>query len=73
MREHFREHRGHFAMVIVSFGVTLGAWWEVLEWVILKRLVDPVGDIVVDTLGAAAAAAVALWALGKETAAQAHT
>ena len=66
MRKHFREHRAHFALVIISVGVTLGAWWEVVEWVILKRLVDPVGDIVVDTLGAVAAAGVALWALSKE-------
>ena len=66
MRDHFREHRWHFVMVVTSFGVTLGAWWEVVEWIILKKLTDPVGDIVVDSLGAILAAFLALWTLNKE-------
>lgn len=66
MREHFRQHPGHFLIVVTSFGVTLGAWWEVVELIILKKLTDPVGDIVVDSLGAMLAAWLSLWALGKE-------
>jgi hypothetical protein len=67
MRQHFREHRWHYVMVVASFGVTLGAWWEVVEWLILKELTDPVADIVVDSLGAFLAAGVAVWALQEET------
>lgn len=66
MQLHFREHRWHYALAITSFGVTLGAWWEVVEWVILTELTDPVGDIVLDTLGAFLAAGLAVWSLGKE-------
>lgn len=65
MREHFREHSWHFLMVVTSFGVTLGAWWEVVEWIALRKLTDPVGDIVVDSLGAIVAAFLALWTLGR--------
>lgn len=67
MRQHFREHRWHFAVALISFGVTLGSWWEVFEWIVLKELTDPVSDIVVDTLGAVLAAGLAIWAVGKET------
>lgn len=67
MREHFRAHRVHYAVIIISFGVTLGAWWEVFEWVILAKLTDPVGDIIVDTLGAVLAALLAVWALTQES------
>lgn len=66
MRRHFSVHRWHFALVVTSFGVTIGAWWEVAEWLVMGKLADPVGDIVVDSLGALAAAGVAAWALGKE-------
>jgi hypothetical protein len=66
MRKHFREHPWHFALAITSFGVTLGAWWEVVEWAVLKKLTDPVGDILLDSFGAMIAAFVALWALNQE-------
>lgn len=66
MREHFRMHRLHYVVVVTSFGVTLGAWWEVLEFFILKELHDPVGDIIVDSLGALLAGCLAAWALTKE-------
>lgn len=66
MRLHFREHRLHFLVVVTSFGVTLGAWWEVIELILLKQLNDPVGDIVVDTIGAVLAGCLGVWALGKE-------
>jgi hypothetical protein len=70
MRKYFRQHPGHFLVVVTSFGVTLGAWWEVVEWIILKKLTDPVGDIVVDSIGAVLAAFLALWVLRKTTPAQ---
>lgn len=75
MRRHFREHSAHFVIVVTSFGVTLGAWWEVFELIILKKLTDPVGDIVVDSLGALLAGLLALWTLVRQSddaAAQPH-
>lgn len=66
MREHFRQHRLHYIVVVTSFGVTLGAWWEVIEFFLLKELNDPVGDIIVDSLGALTAGALAAWALTRE-------
>ena len=72
MRRHFSSHRWHFALVVTCFGVTLGAWWEVAEWLVLRDLVDPVGDLIADSLGPMAAAGVAVWALGKQAPGDAH-
>lgn len=66
VREHFREHRWHFILVISSFGISLGALWEIFEWLILVKLTNPVEDLIMDTLGAVLAGFVAAWALGAE-------
>ena len=58
-----------FIVLVASVGVAIGALWEVAEWVfdrfafgdVIKGKDDTVIDIVMDTLGAAAAAALAQW------------
>jgi VanZ family protein len=57
-----------FVVLIASVGVAVGALWEVAEWVfdrfapgdVIKGKDDTVIDIVMDTIGAVAAAALAL-------------
>jgi hypothetical protein len=66
VREPFREHRLHFMLVIASFGITLGAFWEIFEWTLLRSLPNPIVDIMVDSLGAVGAGVFAAWALGLE-------
>jgi hypothetical protein len=66
VREHFRDHRAHFILVISSFGISIGALWEIFEWLILVELTNPVEDLVMDTFGAVLAGYVAAWALGAE-------
>lgn len=66
VREPFREHRLHFVLVIASFGITLGAFWEIFEWALLRSLPNPIVDIIADSLGAVGAGVFAAWALGLE-------
>jgi uncharacterized membrane protein YjdF len=57
-----------FVLLVASVGVAVGALWEVAEWVfdrlasgnVIKGKDDTVIDIVMDTVGAVAAAALAL-------------
>jgi hypothetical protein len=67
MRSDFRARGAHFIVVVTSFGVTLGAWWEVAEWAFLKKLKDPVSDVIADSLGAFLAALLALVVLKHES------
>lgn len=66
VREHFRHHRLHFVLVISSFGISIGALWEIFEWIILPELTNPVEDMIMDSLGAILAGLVAAWALREE-------
>jgi hypothetical protein len=66
VEEPFREHRLHFVLVIASFGISLGAFWEIFEWAVLKELINPVVDIIMDSLGAVLAGLAAAWLLGTE-------
>jgi hypothetical protein len=63
MQGYFHKHRSHFALAISSFGISLGALWEVFEWSLIGDLRDPVGDIIVDSIGAALAGITAPWLL----------
>lgn len=65
----FNAGRPHTAAaLIVGAGVAVGAWWEVAEWAVdafvsgdvIKGKNDTLIDIVMDTLGAVLAAALAL-------------
>jgi hypothetical protein len=51
-------------LVIASFGITLGTFWEIFEWAVLKQLPNPVVDIIMDSLGAVTAGVAAAWILG---------
>jgi hypothetical protein len=67
VRAPFREHRLHFVLVIASFGISLGAFWEIFEWLVLKELQNPVVDIIMDSLGAVLAGIAAAVSLGLDT------
>ena len=55
-------HFDHFT-VVVSFGIAVGALWEVFEWIILlgEFKDSPVSDIVYDSLGALMAGGLSVW------------
>jgi len=67
----FRHHRLLYVLTIASFGIAMGAVWEVTEWLagkilpseVIGRLDDTIMDLVMDTLGAGLAALLSLWAL----------
>lgn len=69
----FRAHRWLFMLVIASFGISIGAVWEIAEStadIFLRTSVVPgldntVIDLIVDSLGALLAGAASVWALTK--------
>jgi hypothetical protein len=65
----FRHHRVLFVLSVASFGIAIGALWEVFEWVtrVINDLDDPITDLIMDTIGATAAAVLSLWALQERT------
>lgn len=65
VRETFRAHEILFVLVIASFGLAIGAFWEIIEWTtgVIGTLGDTIGDLAMDTLGALLAGAFNLWAL----------
>ncbi len=71
----FRNHKLLYVVTIASFGIAIGALWEITEWSagkilpteVIGSLNDTIIDLVMDTLGAGLAAALSLWALQKWT------
>ncbi|MBD2292567.1 hypothetical protein H6G06_03470 [Anabaena sphaerica FACHB-251] len=71
----FRNHTLLYLVTIASFGIAIGALWEVTEWSagkilntqVIESLDDTIIDLVMDTLGAGLAALISLWALRKWT------
>jgi hypothetical protein len=69
----FRNHTLLYLVTITSFGIAIGALWEVTEWSagkilstqVIESLDDTIIDLVMDTLGAGLAALISLWALRK--------
>ena len=67
----FRNHTLLYLVTITSFGIAIGALWEVTEWSagkilstqVIESLDDTIIDLVMDTLGAGLAALISLWAL----------
>jgi hypothetical protein len=67
----FRHHKLLYVLTIASFGIAIGAVWEVTEWLagkifpseVIGSLDDTIIDLVMDTLGAGLAALLSLWAL----------
>ncbi|WP_373527674.1 hypothetical protein [Nostoc sp.] len=67
----FRNHTILYLVTITSFGIAIGALWEITEWSagkilntqVIESLDDTIIDLVMDTLGAGLAALISLWAL----------
>lgn len=65
----FRSHRMLYVLAIASFGIAIGALWEITEWAIkvINSIDDTIVDLIMDTIGAVMAALVSLWALQERT------
>jgi hypothetical protein len=65
----FRSHRRLYILTIISFGIAIGALWEVFEWLTatINSLDDTIVDLIMDTIGAAAASLLSLRALQERT------
>lgn len=65
----FRTHRRLYVLTIVSFGIAIGALWEIFEWVsaTINSLDDTIVDLIMDTIGAIAASFLSLYALEEQT------
>ncbi|MEC4894154.1 MAG: hypothetical protein SAL07_13490 [Oscillatoria sp. PMC 1051.18] len=65
----FRSHRLLYILTIISFGIAIGALWEVFEWVTktINDLDDTIVDLIMDTIGATAASFLSLRALQEQT------
>ena len=65
----FRSHRWLYILTIISFGIAIGALWEVFEWVTatINSLDDTIVDLIMDTIGATAASLLSLRASQERT------
>lgn len=71
----FRQHKLLYLITIASFGIAIGALWEVAEWSagkilateVIESLDDTITDLIMDSLGATFAAVTSLWALQEWT------
>lgn len=71
----FRNHKLLYLLTITSFGIAIGALWEIAEWTagivlsteVIESLDDTIIDLIMDSLGAAIAALTSLWALQEWT------
>ncbi len=65
----FRSHRRLYLLTIISFGIAIGALWEIFEWVTatINSLDDTIVDLIMDTIGAIAASLLSLRALQEQT------
>lgn len=67
----FRDHRLLYLIAITSFGIAVGAVWEIMEWAaglilqteVIGSLNDTVSDLLMDMVGATLAAILSFWAL----------
>lgn len=67
----FRQHKLLYLITVTSFGIAIGALWEVAEWLagiilsteVIESLDDTITDLLMDSLGATCAAITSLWAL----------
>jgi hypothetical protein len=71
----FRQHKVLYLLTIASFGIAIGALWEVAEWTagkilameVIESLDDTIVDLIMDSLGAGLATLISLWALQEWT------
>lgn len=69
----FRNHQWLFILTITSFGIAIGAMWEVAEWTyeilvpgqFLLGLNDAMIDLIMDSIGAGMAACISVWHVHK--------
>ncbi|BAY23872.1 hypothetical protein NIES2100_36650 [Calothrix sp. NIES-2100] len=67
----FRNHTLLYLVTITSFGIAIGALWEVTEWSagkilntqVIESLDDTIIDLIMDSLGAGLAALISFWGL----------
>ncbi|MGA7932656.1 MAG: hypothetical protein WCA35_03675 [Kovacikia sp.] len=61
----FRQHTRLYLLTIASFGIAIGALWEVAEWLtgVIGNIDDTVTDLMMDALGAGIASLSSLWVL----------
>jgi len=67
----FRDRKLLYLLTITSFGIAIGALWEITEWTagmvlsseVIESLDDTIMDLIMDSLGAAIAALTSLWTL----------
>jgi len=67
----FRDHPALFVVAVASFGIAVGALWEVAEWLldlipgltILNGYTDTITDLIMDAIGASLAALLSLAVL----------
>ncbi len=67
----FRQHSWLYVLTVASFGIAIGAIWEIMEWSagfifnteVIGDVNDTVTDLIMDSLGAGFAAMISLWAL----------
>ncbi len=54
-----------YVLAIASFGIAIGALWEITEWLlqVINSLNDTIIDLIMDSIGATIAALMSLWAL----------
>ncbi|BAZ40458.1 hypothetical protein NIES4101_64190 [Calothrix sp. NIES-4101] len=77
----FRNHTLLYLLTITSFGIAIGALWEVTEWSagkilntqVIESLDDTIIDLIMDSLGSGLAALISLWTLRKWTSRQEAT
>ena len=71
----FRDRKLLYLLTITSFGIAIGALWEITEWTagivlsteVIGSLDDTIIDLIMDSLGSAIAAITSLWALQEWT------
>lgn len=65
----FRQHPIVYILAIASFGIAIGAVWEIFEWLIqvINDLDDTIMDLVMDSIGALMAAILSWVALQDRT------
>jgi hypothetical protein len=71
----FRQHTLLYLLTVTSFGIAIGALWEITEWSagkflsteVIGSVDDTVIDLIMDALGSGLAAMTSIWALQKWT------
>jgi len=67
----FHQQRLLFVLTVASFGIAIGALWEVAEWAadflvaseVVENIDDIMDDLIMDSIGAVLAGVLSLWAL----------